>query len=111
MWRRRVHFLVCRNERPAGAPLSCCARGLGEKLLRRLQARIGRRRLWIEVQATGTDCLGACRPEGTTVVVYPEGVWYVVGREEDADALFDAHVLGEPPSGLEGLRLDAAGDR
>jgi (2Fe-2S) ferredoxin len=111
VWRRRVHFLVCRNERPSGAPLTSCARGLGDRLLERLQGRIGRRRLWREVQATGTDCLGACRPEGTTVVVYPEGAWYLLGREEDADALFDAHVLGAPPPGLEGLRLDAAEHR
>ncbi len=110
MWRRRVHFLVCQNKRPPGAALTCCVHGQGEKVLRRLQDRIAERSLWVEVQATGTDCLGACRPEGTTVVVYPEGVWYVLRREEDADLLFDGHVSGERPADLDRLRLSERGD-
>lgn len=105
MWRRQLHFFVCLNERPPGAPLTCCARGQGEKLLGRLQERIARRRLWAEVQATGAECLGACRPEGTTVVVYPEGGWYVLPRPEDADLLFDVLLSGAGTDELERLRL------
>lgn len=110
MWRRRVHFLVCQNERPPGAKLTSCARGQGAELLRRLQERIARRRLWTEVQATGTECLGACRPDGTTVVVYPEGAWYVLPRIEDADLLFDALVSGADLDELAHLRLAEPAD-
>jgi len=106
MWRKRIHFLVCRNERPPG-PITCCARGLGPRVLERLLERIGKDGLYDEVLATGTDCLGPCRPEGVTVIAYPEGAWYTLARPEDADALFDALVSGgaRPPA-LERMRID-----
>ena len=106
MWRKRVHLLVCQNERPPG-PISCCARGLGPRVLERLLARIGAEGLYDEVLVTGTDCLGPCRPEGVTVIAYPEGAWYTLERPGDADLLFDALVSGgtRPPQ-LERMRID-----
>jgi (2Fe-2S) ferredoxin len=43
-------------------------------------------------------------PEGVAVVVYPEGSWYLLPTEEDADLLFEAALSGEL-SPLERLRL------
>jgi (2Fe-2S) ferredoxin len=110
VWRKRAHFLVCRNERPAGGPLTSCARGLGPAVLERLLARIGEHGLWDEIQATGADCLGPCRSGGVTVIVYPEGAWYTLERSEDADLLFDAALSGERPPALERLLLEGPED-
>ena len=110
MWRKRIHFLVCRNERPPG-PITCCARGLGGKVLERLIERIARDGLYTKVLATGTDCLGPCRPEGVTVIAYPEGAWYTLERAEDADVLFDALLSGGGrPSVLDRMRIDTGED-
>jgi (2Fe-2S) ferredoxin len=110
MWRKRIHFLVCRNERPPG-PITCCARGLGEQVLKRLIVRIGESGLYDEVLATGTDCLGPCRPEGVTVIAYPEGAWYRLERPEDADLLLDAFEAGGGrPEALDRMRLDTRRD-
>ena len=34
---------------------------------------------------------------GSTVVVYPEGVWYVGVHENDVAEIFSAHILGGRP--------------
>jgi (2Fe-2S) ferredoxin len=77
----------------------------------RLLARIGAEGLYEEVLVTGTDCLGPCRPEGVTVIAYPEGAWYTLERSEDTDLLFDALVSGlaRPPQ-LERMRIDTRED-
>ncbi len=104
MWRKRVHFLVCQKERPLAGPRTCCARGLGDRVLERLRDHIESRSLYKEVQATKTGCLGVCMPEGVAVVVYPEGSWYLLPMEEDADLLFEAALSGDL-SRLKKLRL------
>jgi (2Fe-2S) ferredoxin len=104
VWRKRVHFLVCQNERPPGGPKTCCARGLGPRVRGRLLGHIKGRSLFAEVQATGTSCLGVCRPEGVAVVVYPEGSWYLLPTVEDADLFFEAALSGDL-SRLQNLRL------
>jgi len=110
VWRKRIHFLVCRNERPPG-PITCCARGLGGSVLERLLVRIGEEGLYDEILATGTECLGPCRPEGVTVIAYPEGIWYTLERPEDADLLFDSFRSGGGrPEALERMRLDTRQD-
>ena len=110
MWRKRIHFLVCLNERPPG-PITCCARGLGGRVLERLLERIAEAGVYDEILATGTECLGPCRPGGVTVIAYPEGVWYTLERAGDADLLFDAFRSGGGrPEALERMRLDARAD-
>jgi (2Fe-2S) ferredoxin len=94
---RRVHFLICTNERGADAPLPCCAARGGRDLLDAFQAEFARRGWPRGVKVSGATCLTTCQ-HGPTVVVYPEGIWYGGVSEVDVCELFDAHLCerGEP---------------
>ncbi|HVZ88548.1 MAG TPA: (2Fe-2S) ferredoxin domain-containing protein [Polyangia bacterium] len=85
------HFFVCENARPAGGKPSCGARGAAE-IASALQEGLGRHpELWGRVAVTRTGCLGPCF-EGPTVVVYPEGVWYVGVTPGDVPELVERHM-------------------
>jgi (2Fe-2S) ferredoxin len=101
MSRPRLHLFVCGNERPAGGKPSCGARG-SSAFFAALQREIGARpALWGQVAVTSCGCLGPCF-EGPTMVVYPEGVWYVGVHPQDAPEILEAHLAGGRP--LERLR-------
>lgn len=90
------HFFVCENARPVGGKPSCGARGSGE-LLSALQEGLGRHpEQWGRIAVTPSGCLGPCF-EGPTVVVYPEGVWYVSVTPADVEEIVERHMCnGEP---------------
>jgi (2Fe-2S) ferredoxin len=98
------HFFVCDNVRPVGAKPSCGARASGD-LLAALQEGLGRHpELWGRVAVTPSGCLGPCF-EGPTVVVYPEGVWYVGVTTADVPEIVERHMChGEPVTRL--IRLE-----
>jgi (2Fe-2S) ferredoxin len=90
------HFFVCENARPAEGRPSCGARGSG-RVTAALQEAVGARpELWGRVAVTPAGCLGPCF-EGPVVVVYPEGVWYVGVREEDAAEIAETHMVAGRP--------------
>jgi (2Fe-2S) ferredoxin len=87
------HFFVCVNERPSGGKPSCGARG-GREILAALEAGLAEHpEVWAEVAVTPAGCLGPCF-DGPTVVVYPEGVWYVGVRVEDVPEIVEQHLAG-----------------
>ena len=87
------HFFVCENQRPAAGKPSCGARGSGE-ILAALQDGMGAHpEIWGRVAITPAGCLGPCF-EGPTVVVYPEGTWYVGVRREDVAEIVESHLVG-----------------
>jgi len=94
------HFFVCMNQRPPGHPRgSCGARGAAA-IMDRIAGEIEKRGLWSDALVTATGCLGPC-DKGTTVVVYPDGVWYGNLQPEDIEEIFDQHVgNGEPVARL-----------
>jgi (2Fe-2S) ferredoxin len=90
------HFFVCGNARPVGAKPSCGARGAAE-ILSALQEGLGRHPdLWGRVAITESACLGPCF-EGPTVVVYPEGVWYIGVTPADVPEIVDSHMRDGVP--------------
>ena len=94
------HFFVCENARPVGGKPSCGARASGD-VLAALQEGLGRHpEMWGRVAVTPTGCLGPCF-EGPTVVVYPEGVWYVGVTAADVPEIVERHMCaGEPVARL-----------
>ena len=87
------HFFVCENERPPLAKPSCRARGAAG-ILTALQEGVGAHpELWGRVAVTPSGCLGPCF-EGPTIVVYPEGTWYVGVRREDVAEIVESHMVG-----------------
>jgi (2Fe-2S) ferredoxin len=90
------HFFVCENQRPLQGQPSCGARGAGE-ILAALQQGVGAHpELWGRVAVTSAGCLGPCF-DGPTVVVYPEGTWYVGVTREDVAEIVETHMVGGRP--------------
>jgi (2Fe-2S) ferredoxin len=90
------HFFVCTNARPMGGKPSCGAREAAE-VLTALQEGLGRcPELWGRVAVTPTGCLGPCF-EGPTIVVYPEGTWYVGVTPANVAEIVEQHMRGSVP--------------
>lgn len=89
-------FLVCVNERPADAPLPCCAARGGRGLLAAFREEYARRGYPRGIKVVGTTCLTSCQC-GPTVAVYPGAIWYGGVTPEDVTELFDAHLAGSGP--------------
>jgi hypothetical protein len=74
------HIFVCINERPKGDPRGCCS-ALGSvglhAFFKKEVERLGLKGI---VRANKAGCLDQCE-YGPSVVIYPEGVWYWVGKE------------------------------
>jgi (2Fe-2S) ferredoxin len=91
MSRIERHLFVCQNTRPEGGKPSCGSRG-GAEVFAALQRAIGADpSLWGRIAATPCGCLGPCF-EGPTLVVYPEGVWYVGVTAQDVPEIVDKHL-------------------
>ena len=88
--------LVCHN-------VDCSARGsvgIGEEIAERLAAAESR------VEVTPYDCFGACA-EGPNLVLYPEGTWYSLVQQADAEEIAQ-HIVGGPRVDRLTGRVDAA---
>ena len=98
------HVFVCENRRDQDDPKGCCARKGASEIRDRLKELTFEAGLKGRVRVNSAGCLGHCAV-GTTVVVYPEAVWYGKVTIDDVDELFREHIVnGEP---VERLRVDA----
>ena len=93
MPRLQRHVFVCINERPAGHPKGDCKSKCGVEVRDALKAGLSARGVAKQIRANNAGCLDQCE-HGTTVVVYPEQVWYGGVTVADIDELIDGHLLG-----------------
>ena len=91
------HVFVCINDRGGEASMPSCGPNGGSEVLASFLSERARRGLYRELFITETRCLGICPPSGATVVVYPDGVWYVGVSAADVRELFDEHFVGGRP--------------
>ncbi len=97
MARYRHIAFVCTNRRDAtDARGSCAARG-SEQLLERLKELVSERGQKGKVRVTKSGCLDFCA-KGCTVAVFSANkahreTWYTRVKPEDADELFDSHIM------------------
>jgi (2Fe-2S) ferredoxin len=90
----RRHLFVCTN-----GPF-CWYDGDPDALLEALKKRVAAAGLKDEVRVNRSGCLNACG-HGPTVVVYPEATWYGRVQVDDAEEIFQNHILrGEPVARL-----------
>jgi (2Fe-2S) ferredoxin len=73
-----------------------------EAVLERFKEELHARGLKGKMRANAAGCLDACA-FGTSVVVYPEGVWYGGVKVEDVVEIVESHLLGNTP--VERLRM------
>jgi (2Fe-2S) ferredoxin len=93
---RFKHLLfVCTNQRDPHDPKGCCATKGSQELLSRLKELVVKHQLKGKVRVTASGCLDYCA-KGCTVAAFSESIgetWYTHLKPEDAEKLFEAHVL------------------
>lgn len=91
----RCHVFCCTNQRPAGDARGSCADKGATKLRNYMKARA--KALGLKgVRINTAGCLDRCE-HGPSVVIYPEGTWYTVRSEADADEILAAHLRDGRP--------------
>lgn len=94
------HLFFCCNQRTNGR--ECCADKGAVALREYCKSRV--KALGLsgpgKIRVNQAGCLDRC-PEGPTLVIYPEGVWYSCRDRRDIDEIIDSHLLrGEPVARL-----------
>ena len=97
------HVFVCENRRDPDNPKGCCARKVAAEVRDRLKLMAFEAGLQGRVRVNSAGCLVHCAV-GTTVVVYPEAVWYGNVTIDDVEELVREHILHGRP--VERLRVD-----
>jgi (2Fe-2S) ferredoxin len=90
------HVFVCLNARPEDNPRGSCGQKGSEELFSRLKAMVAERALDRQVLVTRTGCLKHCS-QGTTVVVYPDNVWYAGVTLADLGEIVESHLVRGRP--------------
>ena len=96
------HVFVCTNERPEGHPRGCCKTKGSEDVLAAFKEGVLKANLKTEVRAQKAGCLDVCE-YGTTVVVYPEAIWYGGVKIQDVSEIVSSHLVEGRP--VERLRI------
>jgi len=92
MPRYQRHVFICINKRPPEDPKGCCSAKGSEEVRALFKKGLKERGLNRLVRANAAGCLDACG-FGTTVVVYPEAVWYGGVTAEDVEEIITRHVI------------------
>ncbi len=90
------HIFICTNQRPEGAPRKSCGDAHGMAVVDAFKAELKKRHLPIKVRAQRAGCLDIC-DYGQTIVVYPEGVFYVGVEVKDVAEIVEEHILNNRP--------------
>lgn len=89
------HIFICTNERPPGERRSCGEQH-GMALVAAFKKSLKERKLPIRVRAQRAGCLDICN-FGPTLVIYPEGVFYVNVQLNDVEEIIEEHILHNRP--------------
>lgn len=85
----RKHVLVCCTE-------GCCGDRSGAAVFEAFRHELARQGLR-DVLVSKTLCSGACPPQGATVIVHPDGLWYAVTKPEEVTEIVTHHLReGQP---------------
>ena len=80
----RAHVLVCGGT-------GCTSSG-SEKIIKKFETGLAERGLADEIKVIKTGCFGLCAL-GPIVIVYPEGAFYSMVKEDDVDEIVEEHLL------------------
>jgi (2Fe-2S) ferredoxin len=90
------HIFICTNQRAANATRPSCGDAHGMEIVDAFKMKLKAKDLTIKVRAQKAGCLDIC-DYGQTVVVYPEGVFYVGVEVGDVDEIIDEHIVHDRP--------------
>lgn len=86
------HIFICINQRAAVAPRISCGENHGMEIVNSFKKKLKEKKLPIKLRAQKSGCLDIC-DFGQTVVVYPEGVFYVGVALSDVDEIIEEHII------------------
>lgn len=86
------HIFICVNQRAAGAARKSCGEAHGMEIVDAFKKKLKERDLPIKLRAQKAGCLDIC-DFGQTLVVYPEGVFYVGVTLNDVDEIIEEHIV------------------
>jgi len=91
------HIFICTNQR-AGKPgeKPSCGETHGMEIVEAFKAKLKAKKLPIKVRAQKTGCLDVCL-YGQTLVIYPEGIFYVGVELKDVDEIIEEHIIHNRP--------------
>jgi len=85
------HIFICVNQRAAGAARKSCGEAHGMEIVDAFKKKLKEKNLPIKLRAQKAGCLDIC-DFGQTIVVYPEGVFYVGVELDDVDEIIEEHI-------------------
>jgi (2Fe-2S) ferredoxin len=87
------HVFICTNRRDPSNPKGSCAEKGSEAIRERFKKELFERGLKGKVRANAAGCLDQCE-HGSSIVVYPEQVWYGKVTPEDVPEIIERHLVG-----------------
>jgi (2Fe-2S) ferredoxin len=97
------HIFICINERPDGAKRRSCGEAHGMQIVDAFKTRLKELKLPLKIRAQKAGCLDIC-DFGQTLVVYPEGTFYVGVELSDVEEIIQEHLINNRI--VERLRLE-----
>jgi (2Fe-2S) ferredoxin len=85
------HIFICVNERKGGDRRSC-GEDHGMELVKAFKKKLKDLSLPIKIRAQRAGCLDVC-DYGPTLVIYPDGVFYVGVKVKDVDEIIESHIV------------------
>lgn len=90
------HIFICTNQRAAGSEKLSCGEAHGMELVDAFKKKLKAKSLPIKIRAQRAGCLDVCS-YGPTMVVYPEGIFYVGVQLSDVDEIIEEHLIHNRP--------------
>ena len=90
------HIFICINQRAQGSEKPSCGETHGMEIVDAFKKKLKSKNLPIKVRAQRTGCLDVCS-YGQTIVVYPEGIFYVGVELSDVDEIITEHIINDRP--------------
>ncbi|MBL7884015.1 MAG: (2Fe-2S) ferredoxin domain-containing protein [Bacteroidia bacterium] len=86
------HIFICVNQRAEGAARKSCGEAHGMELVDVFKKKLKDKNLPIKLRVQKAGCLDIC-DFGQTLVLYPEGVFYVGVTVNDVDEIIETHII------------------
>ena len=102
------HIFICTNQRTIGAHRKSCGEVHGMEIVEAFKTKLKALNLLVKLRAQKSGCLDIC-DFGQTIVVYPEGVFYVGVELNDVDEIIQEHIINNRV--VNRLRLEQVRDR
>jgi (2Fe-2S) ferredoxin len=96
MKRFSKHIFICENKRPDSHPRGCCSSKGSAEIREHFKLKLKELGLNADVRANGAGCLDACE-FGTSIVIYPEQIWYGAVTKNDVDEVIQSHIINNIP--------------